>query len=104
MEDLTPRALTGQVLQDGLWARYGGSMWRPEKAHSRWTGLWGVVGRSGRGKVGVRAALPEGQALGALSMLPRVAPCKRRLCLRRRGACFPQPGAGTPGQQSIGSK
>lgn len=52
LEDLKPRALTRRVLEDGLGARYAGSVWSPEEAHSGWTGLWGTVGRSGQGHAG----------------------------------------------------
>ena len=41
-------------------------MWRPEKAQSRWTGCWGVVGSSAQ--VAVRAAargLGSGSPVGA---------------------------------------
>ena len=48
---------------------------------------------------------PPGAGSGSPWMLPGAAPSKRGLCLGRQGACFfPQPGAGTPGQQRIGNK
>lgn len=100
LEDLKPRTLTRRVLQDGLGARYAGSVWRPEEAHSGLTGLWGAVRRSSQGHAGC-------EGLRRL----RAGLCVHRQCCPgwlgasggcawgRRGACFPQPGAGTPGSR-----
>ena len=75
------------------------------RAGGQGAGAWSGVQRRGRVGGGPRALPPPGAGSGSPWMLPGAAPSKRGLCLGRQGACFfPQPGAGTPGQQRIGNK